>query len=102
MSVTSLRQVCEYRVSEAVSRHDLEQYRIRREELIERVAGIVSRNLASGRAQRVMPPGEGAMEQGSAGAGEGVARVLRAVQVEMAEAGCVPYQWAPFITIGLP
>ncbi|MFQ5342369.1 MAG: CHAT domain-containing protein, partial [Anaerolineae bacterium] len=28
--------------------------------------------------------------------GEGVAGALRAVQVEMAEAGCVPYQWAPF------
>lgn len=32
----------------------------------------------------------------------GVVQALQAVQVEMADAGYVPYQWAPFITIGLP
>jgi tetratricopeptide (TPR) repeat protein len=36
------------------------------------------------------------------GAGEGVAQALRAVQVEMAGEGYAPYQWAPFIAIGLP
>jgi CHAT domain-containing protein len=34
--------------------------------------------------------------------GEGVAQALRAVQVEMAAEGYAPYQWAPFIAIGLP
>ena len=36
------------------------------------------------------------------GSGEGVAQALRAVQVEMAGKGYAPYQWAPFIAIGLP
>ncbi|HID62871.1 MAG TPA: CHAT domain-containing protein, partial [Anaerolineae bacterium] len=36
------------------------------------------------------------------GAGEGVAQALRAAQVEMAAEGYSPYQWAPFIAIGLP
>jgi CHAT domain-containing protein len=36
------------------------------------------------------------------GAGEGVAQALRAAQVEMATEGYAPYQWAPFIAIGLP
>ncbi len=35
-------------------------------------------------------------------AGEGVARTLRTVQKEMVDEGCVPYQWASFIAIGLP
>jgi CHAT domain-containing protein len=36
------------------------------------------------------------------GTGGGVVQALQAVQVEMADGGYVPYQWAPFITIGLP
>lgn len=36
------------------------------------------------------------------GAGESVAQALRAVQVEMAAEEYAPYQWAPFIAIGLP
>lgn len=71
MTVTPLLQVCEYRVNEAVGRGDLGQHRIRREELIRRVAGIVSRNLASGRAQRVMALSGGAGEQGSRGPSTG-------------------------------
>lgn len=67
MTVTSLLRVCEYRVDEAVGRGDLEQHRIRREELIERIAGIVSRNLASGRARRVMAASKGAEERGGQG-----------------------------------
>jgi len=36
------------------------------------------------------------------GRGESVAQALRAVQVEMGREGYAPYQWAPFIAIGLP
>jgi len=36
------------------------------------------------------------------GRGESVAQALRAVQVEMGGEGYAPYQWAPFIAIGLP
>jgi len=36
------------------------------------------------------------------GAGESVVQALRAAQVEMAGEGYAPYQWAPFIAIGLP
>ncbi|HLF26291.1 MAG TPA: CHAT domain-containing tetratricopeptide repeat protein [Anaerolineae bacterium] len=34
--------------------------------------------------------------------GSGVARSLRAAQRELAGAGYAPYQWAPFVAIGLP
>jgi RNA polymerase sigma factor (sigma-70 family) len=44
-------QMCERRVSEAVSEDDLEQHGISHEELVRYVTGIVSRNVASGRAR---------------------------------------------------
>jgi len=47
-------QMCERRVSEAVTDDDLEQRETSREELVRQITGIVSRNVASGRAQRVM------------------------------------------------
>ncbi len=55
-SVTTSRvlQMCECRVSEAVTEDDLKQHGISRAELVKHIAGIVSRNVASGRAQRVM------------------------------------------------
>ncbi len=36
------------------------------------------------------------------GAGTGVPQALRAVQIEMAAEGYVPYQWAPFVAVGRP
>lgn len=64
--VESVLQVCEQRVSAAVTPGDLEQHDISGQELAGRIAEILSRNLASGRAQRVM----GAGGQGGSGARE--------------------------------
>jgi RNA polymerase sigma factor (sigma-70 family) len=52
-------QLCEHRVSNMVTQDDLEQYGASREELVERTADIISRNLATGRIQRVMKAKEG-------------------------------------------
>jgi RNA polymerase sigma factor (sigma-70 family) len=51
---SSILQMCEHRVSEVVTEDDLEQYGTPREGLIRYISDIVSQNLASGRAQRVM------------------------------------------------
>ena len=54
----SILQVCKHRVSGVVTQEELERHAVSREELVERIADIVSRNLASGRAQRVFGEGE--------------------------------------------
>ena len=53
--VTSrILQMCERRASEAITENDLEQCGTSREEFVRRITDIVSQNVASGRAQRVM------------------------------------------------
>jgi RNA polymerase sigma factor (sigma-70 family) len=51
VATSHILQMCERRVSEAVTEDDLEQHGISREELVRHVTGIVSRNVASGRAR---------------------------------------------------
>ncbi len=67
----SILQVCEHRVSTRATQRDLEQHRISREALVECVVRIVSRNLASGRVQRVIRLGQqedtGTGKQGDGG-----------------------------------
>jgi RNA polymerase sigma factor (sigma-70 family) len=54
VATSRVLQMCERRVSEAVTEDDLEQCGPPREELVRHISDIVSRNVASGRAQRVM------------------------------------------------
>jgi RNA polymerase sigma factor (sigma-70 family) len=54
----SVLELCAYRVNQAAAQDDVTQQGISREALTERVAEIVARNLASGRAQRMMRAGE--------------------------------------------
>jgi RNA polymerase sigma factor (sigma-70 family) len=52
--MSRILQMCEHRTSEAVTEDDLERYGASREEFVRRITDIVSQNVASGRAQRVM------------------------------------------------
>jgi len=54
VTMSQILQMCECRVSEVLTDHDLELHGISREEFIKRITDIVSQNIASGRAQRVM------------------------------------------------
>jgi RNA polymerase sigma factor (sigma-70 family) len=56
--VVPVLQLCEQRVSRAVAQDDLAQHGIASDELVGRIAEIVTRNLASGRTQRIMGTGE--------------------------------------------
>lgn len=63
-------QVCKHRVSAVVTQEELERHGVSREKLVERIADIVSRNLASGRARRAMAVSRGAEGQGGRGVEE--------------------------------
>jgi RNA polymerase sigma factor (sigma-70 family) len=52
-ATSCILQMCERRVSRAVTEDDLEEHGISHQELVRRIADIVSRNVASGRARRV-------------------------------------------------
>ena len=54
VATSHIPQMCERRVSQAVTEDDLEQCGTSREEFVRHITDIVSRNVASGRAQRVM------------------------------------------------
>lgn len=77
MIVVSLLQVCKHRVREEVTRDDLEQYGIAWEDLVEQIADIVSQNLDSGRAERVMGVSMGAEEPQGGGKREEVKKEKR-------------------------
>ncbi len=57
LTVTNLREICKRRVSATVTQEQLEQSNLSASELVKQVTMIVRRNLASGRAQRVMGNG---------------------------------------------
>jgi len=54
VATSHLLQMCERQASEAVTEDDLEQHGTSRRELVRHITDIVSQNVASGRAQRVM------------------------------------------------